>query len=69
MEQSNIKTSGPVSRPVEELVKYIHTLEATIGCMQFDDGSRIHGYQLDIMKHIICPHWNEVIDSINDSEK
>ena len=64
-QESNIKPSGPVSRPVGELLKYIFTLETMIKSMQFEDGSHFHDWQFDILKNVICPHWDDAIDEVS----
>ena len=56
--KENIRKSGPVSRPIDELVNYTMILECLMHIPSRPVG--LHQYQIDILRRYICPHWIDV---------
>ena len=61
------KSSNQASKPVEELVTYALSLELLIQTMTFEDGSRFHNWQRDILRNAMCPHWDDIINEMKNS--
>lgn len=59
----NVRPSGPVSRPVGELVKYAMLLEM-IAEWSWPD------VPTESLRSVICPHWRDVIrEERNDAHR
>ena len=56
--------SGPVSRPVDELVKYAQVLEAIVDTLMVPNW--FSGRARSELHDAICPHWKDVLEKEDD---
>ena len=60
------KSSNSESKHVEELIDYVSILELLIQMLTFEDGSHFQNWQLIVLKNKICPHWNDIINELEN---